>query len=124
MVTGNFFKQRSPGVSTTTGGWKGTTPEDGRAPVFLIAVGVAVNGRIPINPNEVKSEKKPDLQRRVIAATALAATRGNSGDTFNRAPLWTVDRLQKSPAKINPKSFAEIQSISGDANWALAATEY
>ena len=22
MVTGNFFKQRSPGVSTTTGGWK------------------------------------------------------------------------------------------------------
>ena len=72
-----------------------------------------------LTPNEVKSEKNPDLQRR-----AIAATKGNSGDAFNRAPLWTVDRLQKSPAKINPKSFAEIQSISGDANWALAATEY
>ncbi|KAL4587976.1 hypothetical protein LXL04_000853 [Taraxacum kok-saghyz] len=62
-----------------------------------------------INPNEVKSEKNPDLQRRAIAATLLAATIGNSGDAFNRAPLWTVDRLQKSPAKINPKSFTEIQ---------------
>ncbi|KAL4578416.1 hypothetical protein LXL04_014539 [Taraxacum kok-saghyz] len=67
-----------------------------------------------INPNEVKSEKNPDLQRRAIAVTLLAATIGNSGDAFNRAPLWTVDRLQKSPAKINPKSFTEIQVFIKD----------